>query len=60
MSTETFDKSFIITEPEALKKLCSILESDAPAMPLARPPFSQSERDRSEILLKRCLSRLKH
>lgn len=60
MATETFDKSFVITEPEALKKLHSILESDKPIMPLIRPPFSQSERERSETLLKRCLSRSKH
>lgn len=60
MATETFDKSFVITEPEALKKLHSILESDTPAMPFVRTPFSQSERDRSETLLKQCLSRFKH
>ena len=60
MATETFDKSFVITEPEALKKLHSILESDNLVTQLAKPPFSQSERDRSETLLKQCLSRSKH
>ena len=59
MATETFDKTFVITEPEALKKLYSIMESDKSVTPLARPPFSQAERDRSETLLKQCLSRSK-
>ena len=60
MATETFDKSFVITDPEALKKLHLILESDKPVIPPEKPPFSQSERERSDRLLKQCLSRSRH
>lgn len=60
MATETFDKSFVITEPEALKKLQAIMESKKAVNQPSVSPFSQEERDRSELLLKQCLSRSRH
>lgn len=60
MATSTFERKLEITDLDSLKKLMKIVESDKPAAPLSDHPYSDSERERSEDLLKRCLSRSKH
>ncbi|MGN0244081.1 MAG: hypothetical protein ACI4CT_08485 [Lachnospiraceae bacterium] len=58
MAVSSFDTFFFIDNPEAVRKLCEILDSDDPGMPLPRP-FSQEDRERSEKLFERWLSRYK-
>ena len=59
MATATFDRTFVVTDAEAQKKLQKIFSSDKSILPLTCPPFTEEERDRSEALLKQCLSRSK-
>lgn len=57
MATSTFDKEFIVTNPESQKRLRAILESDEPGVPLTMPLYDEAERKRSEELFKYYLSR---
>lgn len=59
MATSTFERKIEINEPESLKKLLNIMKTDALSKPFSQHPFSDAERDRSEKLLKQCLSRSK-
>lgn len=59
MATETFDRRIEIRDPESIKKLVQIIEEEAPTKVLSDTPFSTIERDRSERLLKKFLSRSK-
>lgn len=59
MATSTFERKIEIRDPKALKRLIDIMNTDAPAKPLSRNSFSDAERERSEELLKQCLSRSK-
>lgn len=60
MATSTFDRKIEIQDVESLKKLIDVMNADAPQKPLSQHPFSDAERERSERLLKQCLSRSKH
>lgn len=60
MATSTFERKIEIKDAESMKKLIDIISADAPAKPLSQHPFSDAERDRSERLLKQCLSRSKY
>ena len=60
MATSTFERKLEITDLASLKKLIKIMEPDKPSAPLSDQPYSDTERERSEDLLKRCLSRSKH
>lgn len=57
MATSTFDRKIEINSVESLKKLLSVVNADVPTKPLSQHPFSDKDRDRSEQLLKQCLSR---
>lgn len=59
MATSTFERKIELNDPESLRKLIDIMIAEAPAKPLSKHPFSGEERDRSERLLKQCLSRSK-
>lgn len=59
MATESFDKTFVVTNPEAIKKVIAIAESETDIDSPSEKVFSQEERERSDILLKHCLSHLK-
>lgn len=59
MATSTFDRKLEITDPESVKKLIAIMEKDSFQKPLSEHPYTTIERERSEKLLKRCLSRSK-
>ena len=52
MATSTFERKIEISDTASLKKLVDVMTADAPKKPLSTP-----ERDRSEYLLKRFLSR---
>ncbi len=57
MATNTFERKIEFNTPESIKKLNDIIKSEGPVEPLSMHPFSTSERDRSEKLLKQYLSR---
>ena len=57
MATNTFERKIEFNTPESIKKLADIMKSEAPVKPLSTHPFSTTERDRSEKLLKQYLSR---
>ena len=57
MATSTFERKIEISDTASLKKLVDVMAADAPKKPLSTRPFSTAERDRSEYLLKRFLSR---
>ena len=60
MATSTFERKIEITSPDALKRLADITTSDPPQKPLSEHPYGTAERERSEDLLKKWLSRSKH
>lgn len=55
--TNTFERKIELNTSESIKKLADIMKSEAPVKPLSTRPFSTTERDRSEKLLKQYLSR---
>lgn len=59
MATNTFERKIEIQEIESLKKLIDVMSADVPVKPLSQHPFSDAVRDRSDRLLKQCLSRSK-
>lgn len=56
MATNTFVRRIEISDKEALLKLMQVITSEAPQKPLSEHPFSETERERSESLLKQFLS----
>lgn len=59
MATASFDRSFVISDPKFQKKLAEFMDSKEPAKTLSENSFSENERNRSEALLKQCLSHYK-
>lgn len=59
MATSTFDRKIEITDPEAVKKLYTIMMADVPDKPLSEHPYTEEDRERSVRLLRQCLSRSK-
>ena len=59
MATETFDKSFFITNPKAIKKIIDIIESEPVEDNHSEDIQVQEEIKQSEKILDQCLSRLK-
>ena len=57
MATNTFERKIEIKSKESIDKLIHVMKSEAPKKPLSEHPFSTKERERSEALLKRYLSR---
>ncbi len=57
MATNTFERKIELNTPESIKKLADIMKSEAPVKPPFTHPFSMTERDRSEKILKQYLSR---
>ncbi len=57
MATNTFERKIEIKSKESIDKLIHVMKSEAPQKPLSEHPFSTRERERSEALLKRYLSR---
>lgn len=52
MSTSTFDRMFIVTDPEEQHRIWDVISSDEPATPISVPPYTDEERNRSVELLK--------
>lgn len=59
MATASFDRTFVVSDPKSQEKLSKFLESKEPAKTLSENLFSETERNRSEALLKQCLSHYK-
>ena len=59
MATVSFDKNFVIEEPEAVAKLVDSLLRDKPRI-INKKLISPEEKERGEELLKLCLSRSKN
>lgn len=59
MATETFDKSFFITDPKAIKKIIDIIESEPVNNNQTEEIFIQENINQSEKILDKCLSHLK-
>lgn len=57
MATSTFERKIEISDPESVKKLFAIMTKEAPQEPLSTHPYTTAERERSDRLLKQCLSR---
>lgn len=57
MATNTFDKKIRIDSVESLRKLLQVMSNESPERVLSKHPFSERDRDRSEELLRQCLSR---
>ena len=56
MATETFDKSFFITNPKAIKKIIDIIESEPVEDNQSEEIPVQEEIKQSEKILEQCLS----
>ena len=59
MATETFDKSFFITDSKAIKKIIEIIESEPLNNNQSKEIFTQEDINKSEEILDKCLSHLK-
>ncbi len=59
MPTNTFERRIEITDPDALRRLVDIMVSEPPKQPLSKHPYGTAEREQSEELLKKWLSRKK-
>ena len=57
MATSTFERKIEIKDPASIEKLIRVMASDAPKKPLSTHPYTSAERERSDTLLKECLSR---
>jgi len=53
MATFSFDRPFVVSKKESVKRLESIINSDKPAHPISVPAYSDSEKRKSEELLER-------
>lgn len=60
MATSTFERKIEISNPDDLKKLVKVMTSEVPDIPLSVHPFTAEERNRSDSLLKQCLSHSNH
>lgn len=54
MATSTFERKFVISSPEALRRLEKVMEDQTPRKPISEHPFSDEDRKRGEDLLRRC------
>lgn len=57
MATCTFERKIEINDPESIKKLIAVMTAETPKKPLSAHPYTAVERERSDRLLKQCLSR---
>lgn len=60
MATSTFERKITITDASSLKKIADVMKADAPKKSILVSPFSKTDRDRGEELLKRCQLRSHH
>jgi hypothetical protein len=59
MATNTFERKIEISDYESVKRLIKVMNEESPQKPLSENMYTARERERSERLLKQCLSRSK-
>lgn len=59
MPTNTFDRPIILDDPESVKKLLDIMESDVPESITPRHCSTDEELRRGEELFRKCVERSK-
>ncbi len=59
MPTNTFDRPIILDDPESVKKLLDIMESDVSRDSKPRHHITDEEQKRSEELFRKCVERSK-
>ncbi len=57
MATNTFERKIEISDPESIKKLADVMAKKTSGRPLSEHPYTAAERERSDQLLRQCLSR---
>ena len=57
MATSTFDKFFIVTDPEDQKRIWDVIYSDEPAAPINRPLYTEFEREKSIAAMRECFAK---
>ena len=57
MATNTFERKIEISDPESVKKILTIMTKEKSQEPLTTHPNTKAQRERSNQLLKQCLSR---
>ena len=57
MATSTFERKIEISDPESIRKLADVMAKETPDRPLSEHPYTAAERERSDQLLRQCLSR---
>ena len=57
MATSTFDKLFIVTDPEEQKRIWDVIYSDEPAAPINRPLYTEDEREKSIAAMRECFAK---
>ena len=57
MPTNTFDRPIVLSDPESVKKILDIMESDAPESITPRRCTTDEELRRSEELFRKCVER---
>ena len=56
MPTSSFEREIEITNPESVKKLLEIITDNTPKKILSIQPYDETQRKKSEELLKQCLA----
>lgn len=59
MATSSFDKEYVITDPDAVRKLYEFMASEDPPEQCTRKPYSYEDRVRCEELLRQYFSHSK-
>ena len=59
MPTSTFDRPIVVSDPESVKKILDIMESDAPESITPRNRASDEEQKHGEELFRECVKRSK-
>ncbi len=57
MATSTFDKLFIVTNPEDQKRIWNVIYSDEPAAPIRNVPYTEIEREKSIAAMRECFAK---
>ncbi len=57
MATNTFERKIEITNPSAVRKLAAVMETESPMRPLSKRPYGVTDREKSDALLTKWLSR---
>ena len=57
MPTSTFEKNTVLKDAESINKLEKILSDETKASPLSVKPYTQTDREKAEILVQNLVDR---